>query len=137
MKHVFALVLACLAFAGDAFATVDINTATVQELQRLHGIGPLRARSIVRYREKHGPFVSIDGLEKVPGVGKGTIAGIRSEVVVPGHEGPPDREPREPGMTPWREQMPPPMVPSGATGGRDVAPRDTKTTTGKNIPRDR
>lgn len=52
---------------------VNINTATVEELQRLPGIGPVTAQNIVDYREQHGPFSSVDDLDSVPGIGRATI----------------------------------------------------------------
>lgn len=57
--------------AGDGAAQkVNINTATAEELDaRLPGIGPVLARRIVEYREKHGPFRSPEDLQNVSGIG--------------------------------------------------------------------
>ncbi len=56
--------------AGSGEARVNINTATAEELDaRLPGIGPVLARRIVEYREKHGPFKSPEDLQNVSGIG--------------------------------------------------------------------
>ncbi len=61
---------------------VDINTASVAELETLPGIGPATAKKIVSHRETQGPFSSVDQLVDVPGIGPAKLAGIRDEVVV-------------------------------------------------------
>src|SRR5262249_24759693 len=50
-------------------AKLDLNTASTVHLKGIKGIGPSRAEEIVRYRSKHGPFTSIDDLNRVPHVG--------------------------------------------------------------------
>ena len=55
--------------ASGATAMVDVNKATVGELEALPGIGPSLARAIVEYRTQNGPFVSVDQLLSVPGIG--------------------------------------------------------------------
>ena len=67
------------AWAGDA---VNINTANVKELQKVHGIGHKTAARIVAYRDEHGVFKSVDGLLKVKGIGKKTLAKTRDELTV-------------------------------------------------------
>ena len=68
MKKIFAL-LAGFLLAGAAFAAVNINTATKDELDKIPGVGPVRAQAIVDYRTKNGPFKSADDLKKVDGIG--------------------------------------------------------------------
>lgn len=64
-----------------AFAqSVDINTATVEELQALQGIGPKKAAAIVEYRKLHGPFKSVDDLAQVPGIGGKTLEGVKGNL---------------------------------------------------------
>ncbi len=48
---------------------VDLNSATVDQLHEIRGIGKSRALEIVRYRNKHGPFISLDELARVPHMG--------------------------------------------------------------------
>jgi len=48
---------------------VDLNSATVDELHAIKGIGKSRALEIVRYRDKHGPFMGLDELARVPHMG--------------------------------------------------------------------
>ncbi|NMB00817.1 MAG: MBL fold metallo-hydrolase [Firmicutes bacterium] len=57
---------------------VDINTASVEELQRIIHIGPALAQEIVRQREIH-PFKSIEELKRVSGIGEKRLADIKSE----------------------------------------------------------
>ncbi len=51
-------------------AKVNINTATIEELMSLKGIGKKKAESIVEHREKNGPFAAIEDLKGVNGVGE-------------------------------------------------------------------
>jgi comEA protein len=48
---------------------IDINKATVNDLQKLPGIGPSLAKQIVAYREKHGPFRRVEDLMVIKGIG--------------------------------------------------------------------
>ena len=50
-------------------AKVDLNTATVDQLHEIRGIGKSRALEIVRYRDRQGPFMSLDELDRVPHMG--------------------------------------------------------------------
>ncbi len=63
---------------------VDINSAGVEELMSLPGIGEVLARRIVAYREEHGPFKRVDELGNVEGIGEKTIERIRGRVVLDG-----------------------------------------------------
>ncbi|MCH2181299.1 MAG: helix-hairpin-helix domain-containing protein [Mariniblastus sp.] len=55
---------------------VDINTAEWPELANLPGIGPTYARSIVEYRQQHGPFRSHEALMAIAGIGPGKLKQI-------------------------------------------------------------
>jgi competence protein ComEA len=61
---------------------VDLNTAPVEELVRLPGIGEVLAGRIVAYREAHGRFASVDELAAVSGIGPVVLEGIRELVTV-------------------------------------------------------
>jgi competence protein ComEA len=84
MKKLLLALIMCLALAGTAAAVVNINTATKEELTTIKGIGDKRAQEIIDYRKKNGDFKSVDELEKVPGIGPGTMKQIRSQVTVSG-----------------------------------------------------
>ena len=62
--------------------TIDLNQADEYELRRLPGIGEKRARDIVAYREEHGPFQSVEDLDKVSGIGPGILSGLVDYVTV-------------------------------------------------------
>ena len=66
---------------------MDLNAADWYDLQRLPGIGEKRARAILDYREEHGPFRSVEELDKVDGIGPGIIAGLEGYVTVDEREG--------------------------------------------------
>ncbi len=68
--------------AGGSAATVDVNTATVDQLEALPGIGPTLAAAIVQERDRNGPFRSVDDLSRVPGIGDGRLAQLRDLVSV-------------------------------------------------------
>jgi competence protein ComEA len=61
---------------------VDINAGGAAELERLPGVGPARAAAIVRYREIHGKFGSVEELGGVPGIGPAALARLQSRVKV-------------------------------------------------------
>lgn len=58
----------------EQIVQVNINTATAEELSKvLTGIGMSKAKKIIEYREKFGPFVSIEQLKEVSGIGQATL----------------------------------------------------------------
>lgn len=61
---------------------ININTATLKELQQLDGIGESKAKSIIEYREKNGSFNSIDELLKVNGIGDSLYEDIKGKITV-------------------------------------------------------
>ena len=62
---------------------VNINTADAETISaELKGIGLSKARAIVEYRRKHGPFRSADDLSLVKGIGERTVELNRSDIVV-------------------------------------------------------
>ena len=62
--------------------TLDLNTATAEELQALPGIGPVRAQNIVDYRTQNGPFQSPEELAAVEDIGPGTLDAVRDLICV-------------------------------------------------------
>lgn len=63
-------------------ALVNVNNATVEELETLPGIGEVLAATIVQYREEHGPFTSVDQLEDVSGIGEVTLEELRDLITI-------------------------------------------------------
>ncbi len=63
-------------------STLNINTASAEELDELEGIGPKKAQDIIEYREKHGNFNSVDDIRKVPGIGEKTLEKLREHIRV-------------------------------------------------------
>ena len=61
---------------------VDLNTATVEELVTLKGIGESRAKAIVEYRMQQGPFTCIEDLMQVTGIKEGVFSKIKDQIVV-------------------------------------------------------
>lgn len=70
------------AAAAAATATVNLNTADEKALQKLPGIGKTKAKAIIEYREKNGPFKTVADLKKVKGVGDKTVKKLSALVVV-------------------------------------------------------
>jgi competence protein ComEA len=65
-----------------AGAKVNLNTATLEQLDTLPGVGPVTAQAIVTWRETNGRFASVDDLLDVKGIGDATLAELRELVVV-------------------------------------------------------
>jgi competence ComEA-like helix-hairpin-helix protein len=66
----------------DRPAAIDLNGASVGEMTRLPGIGPVLAGRIVASREATGPFTSVDELRRVPGIGPTKLERLRGHVTV-------------------------------------------------------
>jgi competence protein ComEA len=63
-----------------ASGPININRATLRQLDGLDGIGPVIAGRIIQYRKKNGSFLTIDDLQKVSGIGAAKFAQIKSKV---------------------------------------------------------
>ena len=75
----FGLLLPVLALAGP----INVNTADAETIsESLQGVGPSKARAIVEYRQKHGPFRSPDDLSLVKGIGERTVELNRENILV-------------------------------------------------------
>jgi competence protein ComEA len=68
--------------AGGTSGPVDLNTATLAELDTLPGVGPVLAQRILDWRTAHGQFASVDQLADVPGIGESRMAQLRDLVRV-------------------------------------------------------
>jgi competence protein ComEA len=63
-------------------APLHLNTATLEQLDELPGVGPSTAQKILDFREQHGAFTSIDELDAIPGIGPARLEQLR-EVAAP------------------------------------------------------
>jgi competence protein ComEA len=61
---------------------ININRATVADFDSLDGIGPVIANRIVAYRKTHGPFITIEDLQNVSGIGAAKFSQIKSKIRV-------------------------------------------------------
>ncbi len=76
---VILLALPILTLAGP----VNVNTADAQTIsEELNGIGMAKAKAIVEYRKKHGPFKNADELSLVKGIGERTVDRNRADIQV-------------------------------------------------------
>ena len=66
--------------AGGSSGPVDLNTATVEQLDALPGVGPVLAQRIVAWREAHGGFRTVDDLQQVPGIGARKFSDLKALV---------------------------------------------------------
>jgi competence protein ComEA len=83
-----AVLLASLLLATGAPALasegkpINVNTATAAELATMKGIGDAKAKAIVDYRQKNGPFKTVDDLKNVSGIGDKMLSNLRPQVTV-------------------------------------------------------
>lgn len=61
---------------------INLNTATLEELETLEGLGPTKAKAIIQYRGEHGGFRSVDELLQVSGIGERTLERIKEKIFV-------------------------------------------------------
>lgn len=95
--------------SGLVSAAVDLNTATVADLEKVKGLGPVKSKAIIEYRDKNGPFKSVDDLKGVKGIGAKTIEKLRPELSVGG-------------AAPAAPAAPPPVAAPKAAAPAPVAP---------------
>lgn len=69
-------------FSVQGSTLLDLNTADAQALEALPGIGPVLAQRIVEFRTRYGPFIQVDDLLKVQGIGPKTLERLRPLVTV-------------------------------------------------------
>ncbi len=67
---------------GAATEKININTASVEELDQLPGIGPAMAKAIIDYRTKNGPFKRIEDVNAVKGIGDALFEKLKDQITV-------------------------------------------------------
>jgi competence protein ComEA len=65
---------------GAVAGPVHLNTATLEQLDSLPGIGPVTAQKILDYRQQHGAFSSVEELDAVPGIGPARLEQLKGLV---------------------------------------------------------
>jgi competence protein ComEA len=70
------------ASTSAAAAPLNLNAATLEQLDQLPGIGPAMAERIVAYRDEHGPFTQLEQLDEVKGIGPRTLAELRPRLTL-------------------------------------------------------
>ncbi|MCI5142607.1 MAG: helix-hairpin-helix domain-containing protein [Candidatus Electrothrix sp. ATG1] len=82
MKVFYHTLLILFFLATSAAAVVNINTGSLEELTSLPGIGPVKAESIIKYREEKGMFKKVEELKNVYGIGDKIIARLKDDLTV-------------------------------------------------------
>ena len=72
-------ILILTVFVVSLFAKIDINKASIEQLDSLKGIGHSKAVAIIEYRKQH-PFTKIEDIMKVKGIGKKLFEKIKEEI---------------------------------------------------------
>lgn len=67
---------------AEATGKININTASVSELDQLPGIGPAYANKIIDYRQKNGGFKSIEEIKNIKGIGEATFNKMRDKISI-------------------------------------------------------
>mgnify|MGYP001260821221 CR=1 FL=1 len=68
--------------AKAAAPLINLNTATVEQLEKLPGVGPKTAERIIEYRQKNGAFKKVEELMNVKGIGEKSFLKIKSQLTV-------------------------------------------------------
>ncbi|MBE5527701.1 helix-hairpin-helix domain-containing protein [Laribacter hongkongensis] len=74
--------LVAVLISTATMAAVDVNSATQAQLEDVKGLGPVKAKAIIDYRQKNGPFKTLDDLDKVEGFGRKSIDKLRAELSI-------------------------------------------------------
>jgi competence protein ComEA len=83
--------IAALAGKQPPAKPLDLNTATIEQLEQLPGVGPTTAKAIVQFREKSGPFHRVEDLLAIRGITKKRLEKLRPYVIVVAPAPPPKK----------------------------------------------
>lgn len=127
MKTLLLMLSLLFALSGTALARMNVNTATQAELETLPEVGPVKAKAIIDYRKKNGPFKSIEDLQKVNGVGPVTTKAIKDQIGFSGPSTPVAGGKKETLEAVKAKVAPKPIIPSvpkpvGAAPGANAKP---------------
>ncbi len=84
LPHIDRTVGASVPRAAPVSLRIDLNRADWPELMLLPGVGEMRARDIVRFRERGGSFTRIEDVDAVPGIGPQSVDRMRAFVRIDG-----------------------------------------------------
>ena len=73
---------ACINQNTKVTGKISINTANIEELMTLSGIGEAKAKEIIAYREQNGPFKELEDIMNVPGIGEKAFAQIKEDITL-------------------------------------------------------
>lgn len=73
---------ACISTETITTEKISINSASLEQLQTLSGIGESKAKDIINYRETNGLFKSIEDIKNVPGIGEALFAKIKENITL-------------------------------------------------------
>jgi len=79
MKFLFMISVLCISLL---FSAVNINKANSAQLETINGIGPTKAKEIIKYRKAHGPFKNVTEIVNVKGIGPKTLDKIKMQITV-------------------------------------------------------
>jgi len=83
-KGILSLFIALFLFTGLAFAAdkVNVNTASLEQLQSVKGFGTATAKAIIEFRDEHGSFETLDDLVLVKGIGSKKLEKLSDQLSV-------------------------------------------------------
>jgi competence protein ComEA len=82
LRKTLAVLLFCYSTLVFAAQAININTADKATLMSIKGVGESRAEAIIAWREKNGPFKSVDQLKDVQGIGQAILDSNRENLTV-------------------------------------------------------
>jgi competence protein ComEA len=82
LRSIFGSIVLVLFLFISAFAAINLNTADQAALESISGIGPAKAEAIIKYRDEHGSFKSVDELLNIKGIGPKMLDNIKEQVEI-------------------------------------------------------